>query len=98
MNRIDTMWVQTPVIQIKDFCDKKAFYKAETFRKKSDYHAQNTFENIMVFKSTSIKYIHKIQIHQFVPFALLFVLNKIGSQLNLSNLSSLCDLEKICPY
>ena len=54
------MGVQTPVIQIKDFCDKKAFYKAEALRKKSDYHAQNTFENIMVFKSTSIKYIHKI--------------------------------------
>ena len=44
----------------KRFCYKKVFYKAEAFRKKSDYHAQNTFENIMVFKSTSIKYIHKI--------------------------------------
>ena len=54
------MGVQTPIIQIKDFCYKKVFYKAEAFRKKSDYHNQNTFENIMVFKSTSIKYIHKI--------------------------------------
>ena len=95
---IDTMGVQTPVMQIKDFVIKRYFIKQKLFEKKSDYHAQNTFENIMVFKSTSIKYIHKIQIHQFVPFALLFVLYKIGSQLNLSNLSSLCDLEKICPY
>ena len=28
-------------------------------------------------------------------YPLLFVLNKIGSQLNLSNLSSLCDLENM---
>ena len=28
------MGVQTPIIQIKDFCYKKVFYKAEAFRKK----------------------------------------------------------------
>ena len=34
MNRHDGGPVQTPIIQIKDFCYKKVFYKEEVFRKK----------------------------------------------------------------